>query len=96
MRKARRALNLDRMSFEQIEQIRWCMDFHPRKFAATLFPGKPKHYVRTAYLLALYIIELLEARRYDAQGHHEDARKVRECCRAIYEKLPEYARWRKK
>jgi hypothetical protein len=95
MRKARRALNLDRICFEKMEQIRRGMEFRPRQFAAKLFPDKPKHYVRTANLLALYIIELLEARRYRAQGHFQDARRVRERCRSIYEKLPEYARWRR-
>jgi hypothetical protein len=95
MRKARRPLNLNRISFEKMEEIRWGMDFHPRQYTARLFPHKPKHYFRTANLLVLCIVELLEARRYRAQGHHQDARKVQERCRAIYEKLPEYARWRR-
>ena len=96
MRKARRPLNLDRISFEKMEQIKWGMEFRPRTFAAKLFPDKPKHYVRTANLMVVYIIELLEARRHRAQGFHQTARRIQERCRAIYEKLPEYARWRKK
>jgi hypothetical protein len=86
-------MNLDRISFEKMEEIRWGMDFRPRHYAARLFPHKPRHYVRTANLLALYASELLEARRYRAQGHHQDARKVYERCRAIYEMLPKYAQW---
>ena len=93
MRKAERRLNLDRMGFDRLEAIIGGLQAHPRRYALKLFPNRPHHYVRTANLLALYASELLEARRYRAQGHHQDARMVQQRCRAIYEKLPEYARW---
>jgi hypothetical protein len=93
MRKAERPMNLDRMGFDRLEAIIGGLQAHPRRYALKLFPNRPHHYVRTANLLALYASELLEARRYRAQGHHQDARMVQQRCRAIYEKLPEYARW---
>ncbi len=93
MGKTRRPVSLDRMGFDRLEAIIGGLQAHPRRCALKLFPNRPRHYVRTANLLALYASELLEARRYRAQGHHQDARKVQERCRAIYEKLPEYARW---
>jgi len=93
MKKVRRALNLDRMRFDRLEAIIGGLQAHPRRYARKLFPNRPHHYVRTANLLALYAIELLTARRYRAQGHLQDAEKVMQRCRAIYEKLPEYARW---
>jgi hypothetical protein len=95
MSRAGRALNLDRMEFEKLEALIWGLQLHPRRYALTLFPHRRKQYVRAANLLALYAIELLTARRYRVLGHHQDARKVQERCRAIYKKLPEYARWRR-
>jgi hypothetical protein len=95
MRKARCPLNLDRMGLDKLEALIWGLQAHPRRNALKLFPNRPEHYVKTANVLALYGIELLEARRYRAQGHIQDARKVMQRCRAIYEKLPEYARWRR-
>ena len=92
MKTTRRAMNLDRMSFERLEEIIWGVREHPRRYALKLFPHRPKRYVWTANLLALYGIELLTARRYRSQGHIEDAKKVRHRCKAIYEKLPDYAR----
>lgn len=93
MRKARRPMNLDRMGFDRLEAIIGGLQAHPRRYARLLFPDRPTHYVRVANLLALYAIELLAARRYRVQGHIQDAKKVMQRCRAIYEKLPEYARW---
>jgi hypothetical protein len=86
-------MNLDRMGFDRLETLVWGLQAHPRRYALKLFPNRPEHYVKTANLLALYAIELLEARRYRAQGHIQDAKKVMRRCRAIFEKLPEYARW---
>jgi hypothetical protein len=82
------------MTFK-LDAIRWGMYLHPQKYPLKSFSDKPKHYVWTANRLTLYIIELFEARRYRAQGHHRDACKGQERCRAIYKKLPEYARWRR-
>lgn len=93
MRKPGRAMNLDRMSFDNLELLIGGMEYQPRRYALKLFPDRPKHYVRAANLLALYAIELLVFRRYRIQGHIQDARKVRERCRAIFKKLPECARW---
>jgi hypothetical protein len=93
MRKAGRPMNLDRMGFDRLEALVWGLQAHPRRYALKLFPNRPQHYVKTANLLALYAIELLTARRYRVQGHIQDAKKVMQRCRAIYEKLPEYARW---
>ena len=93
MIKTGRLLNLDRMGFDRLEAIIGGLQAHPRRYARKLFPNRPHHYARTANLLALYAIELLTARRYRAQGHIQDAKKVMQRCRAIYEKLPDYARW---
>jgi hypothetical protein len=86
-------MNLDALGFDDLELLRAGMECHPIQHARTLFPERPKGYVRTAKLMALYACELLEARRYRAQGHIADALKVEERCQAIYERLPEYARW---
>lgn len=67
---------------------------HPSRYAFRLFPHGPKQYVRAARLPALYAVEALTARRYRAEGHVTAALKVEERCRAIYEQLPEHARWR--
>jgi len=93
MRKTGRPMNLDRMGFGRLEAIIGGLQAHPRRYALKLFPNRPQHYVKTANLLAVYAIELLTARCYLAQGHIQDAKKVMQRCRAIYEKLPEYARW---
>jgi len=67
---------------------------HPRKFAVKLFPSKPQGYVKTANLLAMYTSDRLLAMRFSAGGHIKDARKVEEELKWLYDKLPEYARWR--
>jgi hypothetical protein len=96
MRNAGTPTNLDRLGYYRLEAIIWGVREHPRRYALTLFPSRPQHYVTAAKLLALYALELLEARRYRAQGHFRDAGKVRERCRAIYNKLPACARWKRK
>jgi hypothetical protein len=93
MKKARCPINLDRVGYERLESLICGMEYHPRRYALELFPDRPPKYVKAAHLMALYASELLTARRYKAQGHIEDARKVRERCLAIYEKLPDYAKW---
>jgi hypothetical protein len=94
MRKAGRATNLDRLRYYPLETLIWGVQLHPRRYARKLFPHRPKHYVRATMLLALYAIELLEARSHRNQGHIQSARTGRQRCNAIYEQLPECARWR--
>jgi hypothetical protein len=86
-------VNLESLDFDELQLLLAGMELHPRRYALQLFPHRPLHYVRAAKLMALYAAELLEARRYRAQGHIADALKVEERCEAIYRQLPEYARW---
>jgi hypothetical protein len=86
-------MNLDTLGFDELDALWRGVSEHPRQYARHLFPHRPKHYVKAARLMALYAVESLQARRYRAQGHIADALKVEERCQALYDELPEYARW---
>lgn len=86
-------MNLDNAIFDDLQLLIGGMTEQPTQYALQLFPEQPTGYVETAKLIALYATELLEARRYRAQGHVQDAIALEKKCQKIYNDLPEYARW---
>jgi hypothetical protein len=86
-------LNLDTMTFDELDALWRGFCEHPRRLALILFPTKPPLYVRTTGLLALYASDRIRAMQYHSAGHLEDARKVEEAMAQLYKKLPGYARW---
>ncbi len=85
--------NLDGMTQEEVSQ--WWTD-HERMtpaLAATIFPSKPKGYVRTARAVVKYAANKAVAMRLRIEGNIQRALEYEAICDCLYAALPPYARW---
>ena len=85
--------NFDGMTQEEVWQW-WTEHQHMTPtLAATIFPGRPKGYVRTARALASYAANKSVAMTQRIEGNIQRALEYEDRCDCIYNGLPPYARW---
>lgn len=94
-------MNLDTMTFEELDALWREISEHPRKAALRLFPSaheleqhRPRHYLNTTTLLGVYANDRIRAMQYRAGGHIAEAVKIEEQLKQLYARLPSYAKWR--
>ena len=87
-------LNLDGMSMDELWSL-WQQthSVRPIQFARTLFPAKPKGYVRATKSLGNYACNKSVAMRLRLKGNISAAIRYENICDSIYSRLPEYAKW---
>ena len=64
-----------------------------RTQAATIFPGRPKGYLRITQDLANYAVNKITAMQLRLKGKIEQAQVYEGICERIYADLPDFARW---
>lgn len=88
--------NLDAMTQDELWQF-WQdggMSGGPsHTFARQIFPDRPKNYVNTAGDLKHYACNKAVAMKLRLEGAIDRALAYEQICDAIYDRLPEWARW---
>lgn len=87
-------INLDCMSVDPADYFAWHQAHATSVSAArTLFPDKPKGYVRATRELAAYAANKGAAMNCRLRGDIVTAMQYEKICERAYDKLPAFARW---
>lgn len=87
-------LDLDVLKIEQLQQFVNEVNAAPRKKALELFPDKPKRYMMAMYDLANYAKMRIWRIFYANRNKYQLSKRYDKECAVIYERLPDYARWK--
>lgn len=87
-------LDLDVLKTEQLQQFVNEVHAAPRKKALELFPDKPKRYMMAMYDLAHYAKMRIWRIAFAKRHKYTWVKEYDKECAVIYERLPDYARWK--
>lgn len=86
------APNLDAMTSKDLMEF-WSDSRRGWKLARSLFPDRPKNYVRVTCDLGHYAANKATAMTCREHGNINSAVVYERICDAIYDRLPTWARW---
>lgn len=86
-------MNLDAMDQAELSALHQRLSQHPVTEARTLFPERPKGYIKAARRLGCYAINKATAMKLRLDGKIVAALRYEGICERLYQQLPDFARW---